>query len=187
MKKVILFDFFGVISSEVAPKWFARFFNDSEAKRIKDEICIPGDLGQCTEEELMSRAAEVCGTDVETLSGAWYDLATVDKGMVEYIKSLHKSHPVYLLSNAVDTFLKTIIYKNGLEDLFDRIFISSEIRLAKPDPAFFKRCLNEIKADASDCVMIDDNPRNIAAAESVGITGIVYKDLSLLKNEIERT
>ena len=184
MKKVILFDFFGVISSEVAPKWFARFFDDAEAKRIKDELVSPGDLGNKNEEEILEDVAAVCSADKEYVRAEWYKLAEVDKKIVEYIKKLRKSHPVYLLSNAVDTFLQRIICKNRLEDLFDKIYISSEIKLAKPDKNFFIYCLNDIGASPSDCVMIDDNPRNIASAESVGISGIVYENLDILKEKL---
>ena len=38
MEKVILFDFFGVISSEVSPIFFKRYFNEEEAKIVKEEI-----------------------------------------------------------------------------------------------------------------------------------------------------
>ena len=185
MKKVILFDFFGVISSEVAPKWFARYFDDAEAKRIKDEVMAPGDRGERSENEIYDAVARICSVERDYVIDEWQKLAKIDEKVVEYIKILRKDHPVYLLSNAVDTFLKTIIYKNNIQDLFDMIFISSELRLAKPDPAFFIHCLSAIGASPSECVMIDDNPKNIASAESVGISGIVYTGLEDLKKRIE--
>ena len=40
--KVILFDFFGVISSEVSPIFFKRYFNEEEAKKVKEEIQAKG-------------------------------------------------------------------------------------------------------------------------------------------------
>ena len=52
MGKVILFDFFGVISSEVSPIWFKRYFNEVEALEIKEEIMSKGDKGELNEEEV---------------------------------------------------------------------------------------------------------------------------------------
>ena len=52
MEKVILFDFFGVISSEVSPIFFKRYFNEEEAKRVKEEIMSKGDKGELSEEEI---------------------------------------------------------------------------------------------------------------------------------------
>ena len=37
-KKLIVFDFFGVISSEIAPVWLRKYFNEEDAKRIKAEM-----------------------------------------------------------------------------------------------------------------------------------------------------
>ena len=52
MDKVILFDFFGVISSEVSPIFFKRYFNEEDAKIIKEEIMSKGDKGELSEEEI---------------------------------------------------------------------------------------------------------------------------------------
>ena len=186
MKKIILFDFFGVISSEVAPRWFARFFEDAEAKRIKDKLVTPGDTGEKNEEEIFCDVAEACGVTPDEVKDEWYRLALIDDAVVKYIKMLRKTHHVYLLSNAIDTFLKTIIYKNNIENLFDKIYISSEMRLAKPDKSFFLHCIYDIGASPSDCVMIDDNPKNIAAAESVGISGIIYTGIDDLKEKLAK-
>lgn len=185
MKKIILFDFFGVISSEVAPNWFRRYFNDAEAKRIKNEVMVPGDLGEKNEDEIFDDVVRICNVEKSYVIDEWYKLAQIDFEVVEFIKELRKRHPVYLLSNAVGTFLKTIIYKNDIAKIFDKIYISSEIKLAKPDQNFFIHCLSDIGADPSDCVIIDDNPENIAAAESVGIKGIVYTGLKDLKKKLE--
>ena len=91
----------------------------------------------------------------------------------------------YLLSNAISTFLRTIIYKNNIENLFDKIYISSEMKLAKPDKKFFLHVLDDINAMPSECIMIDDNPKNIAAAEAVGIQGIVYRGINDLKDKLD--
>ena len=185
MKKVILFDFFGVISSEVSPRWFKRFFDEEEAKKVKDRIMSKGDLGERSEDEVISDAARVCGAECNEVRREWYSLATLDKETVKYIELLHKSHPVYLLSNAISTFLRTIIYKNNIENLFDKIYISSEMKLAKPDKKFFLHVLDDINAMPSECIMIDDNPENIAAAEAVGIHGIVYRGIDDLKDKLD--
>ena len=40
--KAVIFDFFGVISTEVSPFWFAERFTDEEAKILKEkyEACL---------------------------------------------------------------------------------------------------------------------------------------------------
>lgn len=175
MKRIILFDFFGVICSEIAPIWFRRYFNEEDAARIKHEIVAPGDLGQRSEDEIFRLAADACGVSAERVKADWYELAVINRELVEFIEKAKTKHPVYLLSNAPGTFLKTIIYKNDIAHLFDKMFISSEVGLAKPDVEYFRHCLSSIGAQGSECVMIDDNPANIKAAEEAGITGIVFR------------
>ena len=58
--KVILFDFFGVISSEVSPIFFKRYFNEEEALEIKEEIMSKGDKGELNEEEVSVLGVEDC-------------------------------------------------------------------------------------------------------------------------------
>ena len=59
------------------------------------------------------------------------------------------------------------------------------MKLAKPDKKFFLHVLDDINAMPSECIMIDDNPKNIAAAEAVGIQGIVYRGINDLKDKLD--
>ena len=55
----IVFDFFGVISSEVAPFIFGEVFSDEEAKRLKEEYMQPADRGDVTEREMYENLARL--------------------------------------------------------------------------------------------------------------------------------
>ena len=52
---------------------------------------------------------------------------------------------------------------------FDHGFYSFEVGAAKPDPEFFRRVLAHLGASASQVLFIDDQPRNVASARSVGL------------------
>lgn len=52
---------------------------------------------------------------------------------------------------------------------FDDAFYSFEVGAAKPDPAFFTHVLDRLGVGASQVLFIDDQPRNVAAARSVGL------------------
>jgi putative hydrolase of the HAD superfamily len=71
-----------------------------------------------------------------------------------------------------------------MDDCFERRFISSELKMIKPDPAIFRHVLSEMGYSAKDSVMIDDNPRNISAAKAVGMKGIVFCGRESLVNEL---
>ena len=57
----------------------------------------------------------------------------------------------------------------GYGDLFDDAFYSYELRLAKPDPAYFTTVLERVGLPASEVLFVDDNQGNVDAARSVGL------------------
>lgn len=58
----------------------------------------------------------------------------------------------------------------------DRLYLSQEMGLRKPDPAIFHAVLAQEAVTASEAVFFDDNADNIAAAQSVGIQSVLVTD-----------
>ena len=59
--------------------------------------------------------------------------------------------------------------------LFDKCFYSYEMGSIKPDSSFFDKVLEVIEAEPSECIFIDDNAKNVAAAAKKGIVAIKAK------------
>ena len=58
---------------------------------------------------------------------------------------------------------------NKLEDFFDKIFLSQELHLQKPDPEIFKTAIREVGASPAETIFLDDSPVNTAAAAACGL------------------
>ena len=186
MKNVVLFDFFGVIGYELSPVWFRRYYDESIADATKHRLVDPGDLGAISEEEMFENIGAEVGVDAKQVRKEWMDLVTINDELVKFIKEVKKSYPVYLLSNALSGFIREILEKNDLYGLFDEVYISAEIHLAKPDPEFFRECLKRIGVRAEETVMIDDNTKNLEGARSVGIDTIHFTDNESFKSEFRK-
>ncbi len=184
MEKIILFDFFGVISTEIAPFWFARHFDEEAAQRIKMEMVTPADIGDITENEMYQKISERLGISPEVIRQEWRELIRLDHELIAYIKELKRTHRVYLLSNAPAEFLNRILEENSLYELFDEVFISSEMRLIKPSAEFFTYCLDKIGARPEECIFTDDNINNVRAARSLGIEAIHFTCLEDYRREL---
>ena len=85
---------------------------------------------------------------------------------------------LFLLSNTnaihirqVDKMLAAL-GKPSLETLFERLFLSHEVRVAKPAPAIYQHVLTEAGLAASDTAFFDDNAANIEAAAALGIQAV---------------
>lgn len=182
--KAVIFDFFGVISSEVSPFWFRERFSDEEAKILKEKYMTPADRGDLTEEEVFLTLSELSGESPTKIEADFASRVVIDKKMTELIDSLHGYYKTALLSNAMGTWLWKILKSNDLERRFDTIVISSEERAVKPEGRIFEVALKRLGISADEAVFIDDNERNVDGALSVGINGIIYTGLDDLKTKL---
>lgn len=176
MKTVIFFDFFGVLCTEIAPVWFEKYYAKEEAARIKNEIFVHADIGEINEEETFDKMSKVTGIPSQQIKKEWKELIHINEELVAFLKELKKEHSIYLLSNAIGTFLRKILEENDLYQLFEKVYISSDIKKIKPNVEFYEYVLKDLGIVATEAVMIDDNPENIKGAEKAGISGIVYKN-----------
>lgn len=87
---------------------------------------------------------------------------------------------VFLLSNAQRAFTLPELYELGLYGRFDGIMISSDERICKPDPAFFRRLMRRYAIDPSHSIMIgNDISADILGAKRVGLdTLYIHQDIS---------
>ena len=88
-----------------------------------------------------------------------------------------KGANLYLLSNISPCFADE--YKNNpwiaeLFSHFDGLVFSGAIGLVKPNKEIFDYLLDRYNLKAEECIFIDDNAKNIEAANKVGIEGILF-------------
>lgn len=69
---------------------------------------------------------------------------------------------------------------------FDGRVVSGEEKMRKPFPEFYQLLLNRYNVKPVDALFIDDNLRNVKAAEAMGIKGIYYMNPIQLKNELAK-
>ena len=67
---------------------------------------------------------------------------------------------------------------------FDGRLVSGEERTRKPFPEFYQKLIDKFSIDPLKAIFIDDNLRNIKAAEVFGIKGIHFHDHGALRKEL---
>ena len=55
-----------------------------------------------------------------------------------------------------------------MDDYFDRIYVSCEMKALKPSPEIFRKMLADSGMRAEETLFVDDSPRNVAAAAALG-------------------
>ena len=114
--------------------------------------------------------------DTAALRAAFYSGDVLNVELVACIDRLRTSGlRVGLLSN-FSTDLRAMLVQQDLLWRFDALAISAELGVMKPNAAAYRAVLAMLGMAAQTCVFIDDVPANVAAAQGVGMHGIVFED-----------
>lgn len=105
---------------------------------------------------------------------------------VEILKNL-KAIPgmrTYALTNwSAETF-PIALERYDFLHWFDGRLVSGEEKTRKPFPEFYQRLIEKFYIDPSKALFIDDNLRNIKAAQAIGIKGIHFVNPTQLRSEL---
>lgn len=135
-------------------------------------------LGNISTHDFLGGILQLCkpGTTTQQVIDAWNScLLDIPKARLDMIKNLRNKYKVYMLSNTNECHWQFIESKffsapNHTTDYyFDRVFLSQEMHLAKPDKRIYEEVLKAIGAKGEECLFIDDATVNLDAAASCGI------------------
>lgn len=186
-EKMYIFDFFGVICSEVAPHWLRQYFPDARATVIKRELIGKADTGKITQEELFNELGRLASISPSRVLEEWLSYVSINEGVIELLTELSHHSRIALLTNAPAPFVRKIIRENNLDHFFEKIMVSSEEKIAKPSLEIYHRLLNTLQVEPSEAIIIDDNPDNIKGAQSVGITTVLFTSVQQTRQALRNT
>lgn len=110
----------------------------------------------------------------------------LDTGLVDYIRALRPRYKTALLSNAWDDVRPMVAQEWQIEDAFDVIIISAEVRCAKPVERIYRLALERLGAEPEEAVFIDDYLPNIEGARAIGMHAIHFQGPEQAKAELEQ-
>jgi putative hydrolase of the HAD superfamily len=181
--RAIIFDFFDVIHTDPLQSWLRAHglpregaVHAASVELDSGRVDAPGFI------ELLSKAT---GQPAEQILAEHKASQKLNEPLVALINSLRKHYKLALLSNGHGKVVRELLTKHSLEELFHHVAISSEIGHLKPSPDAFRHVLTQLGVPAGQAIFIDDNPKNTAGAEAVGIRGVVYTDLASLKASLK--
>jgi 2-haloacid dehalogenase len=143
---------------------FAAAIEEAAAKHPEHRALIAAYFERW--DEMMAGPIEGSVTILEELKGAGYELHALTNWSAE-------TFPF-----ARDRF--------AFLEWFETILVSADVGLIKPDPRIFELLLARIGRMPRECVYIDDNPRNAAAAAALGLDAIAFQDPDQLRASLTR-
>lgn len=184
MIKNIVFDLGGVIADidqDAALASFRRlgvpniesYLDPYEQKGIF-KMVETGELGV---DDFINAINTIVGHKIEPIEiyCAWQSfIKGVKVEKLQFINKLNKHYMVYLLSNTnpfVMQWAESIDFSEDnipMQFYFDRMFLSYEMGLTKPDKRIFEKMIEQTEMRPEETLFIDDSQANIETARKLG-------------------
>jgi len=149
------------------------------------------DAGLITEQEYWEKFRQALNLppfDVDAVIDVDYSGWVVpDEEMIAYVTGLvEQGERVGLLSNIPRGLAERVLKEHTWLDRFAAVTLSCDLGVAKPQQGAFQAALQNLGSTPEETVFFDDNPDNVAAARELGITGVVFRSIDDVKDEVER-
>lgn len=197
MIDTFIFDLGGVLIDWNPEHLYRKLFTDEAAmKYFLANICTLSwneeqDAGRSLQEgtDLLVRQFPEQEANIRAYYGRWEEmLGGPITGTVDLFKQLKDSgkYKFYALTNwSAETF-SIALQRYDFLDWFDRIVVSGTEKIRKPDTAFYQLLLDRYQVQPQSALFIDDNYRNILAAQQLGIQTAHFTNSEQLKADLDR-
>lgn len=183
--KNIIFDLGGVLANLDSHNCIKAFnaigchaISEYVRQHRTEDLFYDIEIGNATNAEFCNEVRRICNsaaTDAEIID-AWNALiAGIPDEKKALLMNLQGEYRIFLLSNTndmhwrlcADHLLNYNQYR--VSDMFECVYLSYRLHLAKPDRAIFSHVLADAGLIPSETLFIDDNIDNCRAAEELGI------------------
>ena len=191
--RTIIFDMGGVIitidQQEAVRRFKALGLQDAEQQLDPyTQGGIFGDLeaGRITAEEFRIALSKQVGRELsyDECRHAWLGYCgDVPQRNLQLLTRLRQEgYRLILLSNTNPYMMSHVLSPafdgsgHPLSHYLDALYMSFEMKVMKPDETFFRRVLMAEQTIPSECLFVDDGPRNVAVASQIGINTFCPKN-----------
>lgn len=194
--KAIIFDLGNVLIDWNPAYVFEKVIEDEERRKyFFANICTSDwneeqDAGRLIAEataELTAKHPE-WKTEIEAYYGRWTEmLGGAIAGSVELFRQMKETgrYKFYALTNWSAELFPIALERYEFLHWFDGRVVSGEEKMRKPAPEFYKVLLNRYGLQPEETLFIDDNLRNVKAAEAMGIPSIRFESPGQLERELK--
>ncbi len=191
MIRAVIFDVGGVITKEfpgfkilagklgIDYNLIVKVWNENEIKIHEHKMPIENFLN------IVKEKAKITTDIVAAWEKIYFETMNVDVDVLRIIKKLKDKYKLIIISNAAE-FHARQIRRKGVYSHFDNVFLSYAVGIAKPQKGIFAHALKELQLTADECVFIDNDEKNIAAANALGFKTINFKNAEQLTGELKK-
>lgn len=193
MKKIILFDFGNVLGSETNVLAIDKEISDRTG--LSNELLLEifneywnllkigeRDLDDYHEAIIEKALKPITAKELRELHK---EKIWINEEVMQVAKSLKDNgNRLMILSNESKQGMEDKINKFLLTTIFEKIYNSADIGIAKPEKGIFDYVINDLAIEPSTITFIDDWDKNILAAKNLGMKAIQYQNIAQLKKDL---
>lgn len=196
MIETIIFDLGNVLvdfNHTIAAKRIACFCNKS-TQEIFDLFFYSGitvlfEEGKISPQEFFLKVKELLGLNLsyDTFVPIWNEiffLSPKNCAVYNLVNMLRAHYKMVLVSNINILHYEYLKKHFPVFGVFDRVFTSFELGVAKPDPAIYQDMLKTLNVLPESTFYTDDRKELVESAKKLGIKGFVFTDAKQLKQDL---
>lgn len=173
MKAVIL-DMYGVIVKQTGDD-FVPYVQQTFPNLSPEDIYKPwnkADMGEISTLEMW--AALGFQGDLEKVERDYLDTIELNDGFGDFIKAVRTKCKSAIISNDSSRWSKYLREKFNINQYFDVISISGDLKIRKPDKRIFRQTIEKLAVHAEECLYVDDRRGYLGAAGKVGMNPVLF-------------
>lgn len=198
--KAIIFDLGGVYLNQglriaISGK-FTKMFdleipaeNDGTASVFWRNIYSSGFMsGKISEKEYWRLCGKELDADIDRKIVREIILSSFEEQeeVVDLIRKLEGDYLLGLLSDMPSGWMDWLEDKFRIFRNFNTVVVSGFEGMEKPNPEIYQVMLERINCEPTECVFIDDFPKNLEYPKKIGMKTILYKDHRRLESELRK-
>ncbi len=193
--KAIYVDFGGVILTTTSPQprsTLAAEFGMTESEMVRFvfncETASLASLGKISEEDHwldVTRRLKLPASEMPRIRDTFFGGDELNQDLLQLLRSLRKTHKIGLISNGWDG-LRSWITAHQIDDVFDRMTISCEVGITKPDARIYQIALANFSVNPAEAIFVDDTEKNVTACLALGMHGILFQNSQQVIKDIHR-
>ena len=136
---------------------------------------MKGEISAKAHWNAVQKSLGLSDAELERVRTGFWAGDVLDIDLVNFLRDLRAKYTVILLSNAWDDLRQVIVEEFQIENAFDRLVISAEIGLVKPDLKIFQWLISQLGIEPAEAVFVDDFPHNVEGAQAAGMQAIHFR------------
>ena len=118
-------------------------------------------------------------------------LCPIPQERIDTLLLLRQDYRMLLLSNTNPigmNYCRRLFRERGydVKEIFERLYLSYQMKVAKPDPAIFRRMIADSGIVPEETLYIDDSPANVEAGRAQGLHSVLFSPKEDLYGKISK-